>query len=256
MKNANEAEANRLKNAANEARDKGDWNIAEQKFDAYLKLSPEDAPIWVQLGHARKEIGDLKGAEKAYIRSMSIAPEVADTHVMLGHLRKQMGKLSQAAACYAEAVELEPEALDPRIQLAFAEKDLQHFDAALAHFRILHAMDPGNQEVADLVVSLAELTNAEPVDAADEAAAGDINELRDIIRTLAFEVQSLKGRMNGLTKTLQSFEESMDALQAEVRNNQKASTDRLIQLESQTPNVSQSLQSLMRQLGVDDGAAK
>lgn len=257
MKNSNQSEANRLRDDADKARDQGNWSKAEQKFEAYLNVASEDAPLWVQLGHARKELGDLKGAEKAYIRSLSIAPDVADTHIMLGHLRKQMGKLAQAAACYAEAVELEPDALDPRLQLAFAEKDLQHFDAALAHFRIAHAADPTNQEVVDLVMALGELTSPElAAPESNAAATEELREFHEVVRALAFEVQSLKGRMNGMTKTIHSLEGSLEALQTGVRKDQKSSADRFIQLEAQTPNVSQSLSALMDHLGIERNDTK
>jgi cytochrome c-type biogenesis protein CcmH/NrfG len=53
-----------------------------------LDRAPQRAPIWVQLGHARKESGDLPAAEAAYRRSLALAPDTADTHLQLGHVLK------------------------------------------------------------------------------------------------------------------------------------------------------------------------
>lgn len=94
--------------AGDQARDARNWLAAADAYDRALKIKPERADIWVQLGHARKESGDLTGAEAAYLQSLTLAPKVADTHLQLGHLRRLQKRLEDAAAHFLDAAELDP----------------------------------------------------------------------------------------------------------------------------------------------------
>jgi cytochrome c-type biogenesis protein CcmH/NrfG len=56
---------------ADAMRDGRRWPDAAAAYQAVLDRAPQRAPIWVQLGHARKESGDLPAAEAAYRRAES-----------------------------------------------------------------------------------------------------------------------------------------------------------------------------------------
>ena len=49
----------RLVADADRYRGVGDWPNAAARYQDALKVNPESAPIWVQLGHALKEQGHL-----------------------------------------------------------------------------------------------------------------------------------------------------------------------------------------------------
>ena len=93
---------------ADAARDSRSWEMARIHYEAALKDNPGLAPIWVQLGHVRKELGDLAGAEAAYRRALRLGPGVADTHFHLAHLLKGMGRRDEAVRGFMEALRLEP----------------------------------------------------------------------------------------------------------------------------------------------------
>lgn len=84
-------------------RDNREWKRAATDYRKYLAAYPEDAAIWVQLGHVLKEDGDLEGAEAAYDRSVSVAPGEADGQVHLAHLLKRQGKNAQALEAFRGA---------------------------------------------------------------------------------------------------------------------------------------------------------
>jgi glycosyltransferase involved in cell wall biosynthesis len=107
-----------LLSAADVARDNRRWADAARFYRQYLAQRVEEAPIWVQLGHALKESGNLGEAETAYEKSLSLAPEVADTHLQLGHLYKRMRNFSGAIAAYREAARLDDMLVDARQELA------------------------------------------------------------------------------------------------------------------------------------------
>ena len=104
--------------AADLARDNRKWAEAARFYRQYLALSTENAPIWVQLGHALKESGDLGEAEAAYKKSLTLAPDTADTHLQLGHLYKRMRNFSDAIAAYREAARVDDTLVDARLELA------------------------------------------------------------------------------------------------------------------------------------------
>lgn len=93
---------------ADQARDSGNWLKAKEGYEVYLAAFPSRHDIWVQLGHARKELGDLAGAEAAYRQSLSLNAKVADTHLQLGHLLKILQRHDEAIEAYSHATELDP----------------------------------------------------------------------------------------------------------------------------------------------------
>ena len=91
-----------------QARDARAWPEAARFYEDYLQSEPEDAAIWVQLGHARKESSDYLGAEAAYRTALSLAANDADVHLQLGHLMKLTGRTREAVDFYSRALRLEP----------------------------------------------------------------------------------------------------------------------------------------------------
>lgn len=95
-------------NAGNGARDARDWPAAAAGYRRYLDRRPQDAGVWVQLGHALKEAGDVAAAEGAYRRGVEISPQDHDAHLQLGHALKMLGRVADARAAYARSDELAP----------------------------------------------------------------------------------------------------------------------------------------------------
>ena len=58
--------------AGDQARDARNWLAAADAYGRALKIKPDRADLWVQLGHAKKESGDLPGAEAAYLQSIGM----------------------------------------------------------------------------------------------------------------------------------------------------------------------------------------
>ncbi|MBQ69334.1 hypothetical protein CL689_04675 [Candidatus Saccharibacteria bacterium] len=99
------------------ARDRKNWKEAIEAYTQYLKLSPLDGPILVQLGHALKEAGQNGRAGDAYQKALSVMPEDADLHLQIGHLEKKMGRYRRARQFYAKAHELAPHLSDATAEL-------------------------------------------------------------------------------------------------------------------------------------------
>ncbi|WP_076605753.1 MULTISPECIES: tetratricopeptide repeat protein [unclassified Sphingobium] len=91
------------------ARDRRDWEAAAAAYHRGLKQNPHLAPIWVQYGHALKELGQLGDAEAAYRKAVALRPDDADARLHLGHIFKSNGNSERAAITYLDAFKLDPD---------------------------------------------------------------------------------------------------------------------------------------------------
>jgi GT2 family glycosyltransferase/glycosyltransferase involved in cell wall biosynthesis len=100
--------------SADRARDAGNWQLAARLYRETLDRDPDNSPLWVQYGHAVKELGKLQDpdklarAERAYRTALSLAPGIADSYLQLGHVLKLQGKTEEAQAAYLRAFALDP----------------------------------------------------------------------------------------------------------------------------------------------------
>ncbi len=102
---------------ADALRDARDWIEAAIAYAAYLRVAPQDWPIWVQYGHCMKESGDVKAALLLYREAERLEPGDADLHVQIGHALKLLGRVEDAYQSYARALTLDPESAAARAEL-------------------------------------------------------------------------------------------------------------------------------------------
>jgi tetratricopeptide (TPR) repeat protein len=98
---------------ADQARNRGQWEVAAELYRKVLNRNHRNPPIWVQYGHALKESGGRRDpgcwpAESAYRRAIALDPNAADPHLQLGHALKLQGKTEEAQAAYLRALALDP----------------------------------------------------------------------------------------------------------------------------------------------------
>lgn len=148
-----DGEAESLLAGADAARDDRDWPQAKILYRSALNSGYANSPgIWVQYGHACKESGDLNGAAEAYERGLQLAPQDADIYLQIGHLRKLLGRPIAAAAAYFWAYRLDQRltgALDEFAWIGFSRNlanDLLHDSSLRAQddvIRLLYQLHPG-----------------------------------------------------------------------------------------------------------------
>jgi len=108
LRRARQRQARTAIRAGDRASRSGDAAAAARCYRLAVDRSPGLPAIWVQLGHALKELGDFGGAEAAYRQSLALDGSVADTHLQLGHLLKLTSRWAEAAQAYARALRLDP----------------------------------------------------------------------------------------------------------------------------------------------------
>jgi tetratricopeptide (TPR) repeat protein len=113
-----------LRGEGDAARDLGNWDIAGDRYEAYLAQFADDFDIWVQLGHARKEQGDLKRAKLAYGKAISLRADDDDVCLHMGHLLKLMGDRGGAEEAYRRSFTINSENRNALQELLSLEADV------------------------------------------------------------------------------------------------------------------------------------
>ena len=101
---------------ADTARDNKCWLDAARLYAAALKLRADDEAIWVQYGHALKELGEYTEAEEAYLHAIRMKP-LADSYLQLGHLHNLLQRTQNAEENYLRALEIDGGLLDAKNEL-------------------------------------------------------------------------------------------------------------------------------------------
>jgi glycosyltransferase involved in cell wall biosynthesis len=86
----------RLRQMGDRCRDQRQWQQAKIYYEQYLEIVPEDAAIWVQYGHACKELGDRAAAETAYRKGTEVSPQDLDARFWLGQMIETKRDISDA----------------------------------------------------------------------------------------------------------------------------------------------------------------
>ncbi len=92
----------------------GNFKLAALKFQTAVRLSPDNASAWTNLGLTQRKLGELQSAVESYQNAIRIKPDFALAHKNLGAALEEMGRLKQAAEAYFKYVELAPEATDAK----------------------------------------------------------------------------------------------------------------------------------------------
>jgi tetratricopeptide (TPR) repeat protein len=214
-----------LRDSGDAARDARSWATAAEFYARYLERVPEDAAIWVQLGHARKESGDLAAAQRAYLRALSIEPANPDTHVQLGHVEKLEGHLDAALARYRKALELDP-----------------NFPAALKEFEGSDSSDVG---APDSSLSTKESSSEADLERRIQLLADQFT----AVKAIAFEMQRLRQRMGDLDQNVAELSAHVADLTAKSETFRSEIEKRVAYLESQSPSMQGRFSALLEQFG-------
>jgi hypothetical protein len=108
------------------ARDRRDWRKAARAYRRAVRQCPDNAPIWVQLGHALKESGDATGARDAYGRACALDPEDGDAALHYARVLAATGSHTKAAQLFVRASLLPPHPSEALRELSvfYAEADV------------------------------------------------------------------------------------------------------------------------------------
>lgn len=88
----------KIRAAGDRSQHERNWSKSAQYYQKYLDRRPNDNPIWVQLGHALKELKRFDEAETAYRRALQVDPNDDDALLHLAMLLRSSVKNTGAKA--------------------------------------------------------------------------------------------------------------------------------------------------------------
>lgn len=157
----------RLHDEGSEAMDRGEYQLAADRFQDLIRLKPDDEEAYFNLGYALSRLNRSAEAIRSYEKCLSILPEYAEAHNNLGNLLLADRKFDQAALHFRIALTNQPESSIARNNLGkvFAVQAKPH--EAIPFFRDAIQHDPKNWDarhnlaVAYLAVGQLEESRAE-----------------------------------------------------------------------------------------------
>ena len=100
------------------------WQQAELWFLKILKISPDNVPMLVQLGHCLREQEHYEKALVTYRRAILQTPRDPDIYLHLGHTLKSMERYLSALDAYTTALTLQPALLNAQVEIKTLERFL------------------------------------------------------------------------------------------------------------------------------------
>ena len=142
-----DAEVQQLYHEARVAEHGGDLNTAISKYESILRIAPELAPAYNNLGALYFKQREYGKAAEVLRKGLNINPGMSSASALLGMSLFERGEYTDARAPLEAALRANPN--DNRIEL-FLVNDLTRlgeFEAAAAHLQQLKNRDPNNQQV-------------------------------------------------------------------------------------------------------------
>jgi Tfp pilus assembly protein PilF len=119
-----------LWSAAVERHRQGDADGAAELYQRHLRLYPQDAEAWMNLGAALRASTQLDAAMVCYQRVLRLRPRDAGVWSNLGNLWTDLDQHAQSLRCHRRAVELQPHALQLHLNHAAALHAAARFEEA------------------------------------------------------------------------------------------------------------------------------
>jgi tetratricopeptide (TPR) repeat protein len=148
----------RLLDAAQAARDRGDLDTASRALLKALELDPGSLPARNELAVVLLALGRPEEALQLLRWVLKRAPDLAAAHANCGIASEKVGRVDEALACFRRAVTLEPDSTTARNNLALCLRRLDRHEEAEVELRRALDLAPGDASTAtNLAVLVREL---------------------------------------------------------------------------------------------------
>lgn len=108
----------------------GDWISAEREWQLVIKLAPDDARAWVNLGVSLNRQNKTREAIAAWTKAAALDPRLAGAHFNLGLALVRNNEFAKGIGPLRRALALEPENEGARRALALALIGVEQFPEA------------------------------------------------------------------------------------------------------------------------------
>ncbi len=122
-------------NIGNALKKKGDLSAAMDSYRQALKIKPDYAEAYYNMGNALKKKGDLSAAIDSYRQALKIKPDYAPIHYNIANSLKEKGDLDAAIDAYRQALKIKPDYAEAYNNMGVALKDKGDTEAAMESYR-------------------------------------------------------------------------------------------------------------------------
>ena len=110
----------------------------EEAIDAYKKaisIKPDYAEAYNNMGNVLQSKNDLEGAIKSYKQAVQIKPDFAEAFYNTGNALQDKGELKKAIESYKQAVQIKPDFAEVYNNMGMALKDKGHQEEAIKNYK-------------------------------------------------------------------------------------------------------------------------
>jgi len=121
----------------------GSWEKARGIYLEMIKLAPDNALAYANLGVAEHQLGNLLAASGNLGKSLELNPHIARNWQTLGLISYERRELALAISCLTRAIHESPEDPESRLLLAAVVRDYGWKEAAVTELQRAIELDPG-----------------------------------------------------------------------------------------------------------------
>ena len=157
--------------------DKGDLDAAIDSYKKTLKIKPDCADAYLNIGAALKDKGDLDAAIDSYKKAIKIKPDYAVAYYNIGNSLNDKGDLDAAIRSYNKAIKIKPDYADAYSNMGNAQKNKHELVAAIDSYKQVLMIKPDDAVTyINLGLLLKGIKFSRPIDKLPEIIVKILNE--------------------------------------------------------------------------------
>jgi len=141
-------------NMGNALRDKGDPEAAIVSYEQALKIKPDYTDAHNNMGNALKDRGDPEAAIVSYEQALNIKPDYAEAYYNMGIALKAKGDLEAAIQSYKQALKIKPDYAEAYFNMGIALQDKGDQETAVVSYKQALKINPDYAEAYRTLCSL------------------------------------------------------------------------------------------------------
>ena len=129
-------------NIGNSLKDKGDLELAIESYQKALKIKHDFTEAYNNLGNALQQKGDLKAAIKSYQKALKFKPDYVEFYNNIGNALYEKGELESSIERYKQAIKINPDYADAYSNLGTVLRKKGELEASIESYKQAIKINP------------------------------------------------------------------------------------------------------------------
>jgi protein O-GlcNAc transferase len=127
-------------------KNKGDLEAAIDSYKMALKIKPDYVDVFYNMGNTLKEKGDLEASITSFKMTLKIKPDHTDAYYNMGIAQNEKGDLEAAIASFKMTLKIKPDHADAYYNMGNALKDKGYLEAAIDCYKMTLKIMPDSSD--------------------------------------------------------------------------------------------------------------